>query len=136
MAWAVPELGSVRPARCSSSHPSRCPLLAALVLRSLRETSQRPSITIIRVYKSTRKYFSFVVKEMEVCKWRHLRQCIRPALEARACPQGASPSPRGRTGAPAARALGDALPRRLLVFRKFTAGSPVQPGLDPRTHIR
>lgn len=35
-----------------------------------------------------------------------------------------------------ARALGGALPRRLLVFRKFTAGSPAQPGLDPSTHIR
>lgn len=45
-------------------------------------------------------YIFVFVKEMKVCKWRHLRRCICPALEARACPQGASPSPRGRTGAP------------------------------------
>ncbi|KPI94170.1 Transcription factor collier [Papilio xuthus] len=31
-------------------------------------------------------------------KWRHLRQSRCPAHEARACPQGASHSPRGRTG--------------------------------------
>uniref|UniRef100_A0A2A4JG02 IPT/TIG domain-containing protein n=1 Tax=Heliothis virescens TaxID=7102 RepID=A0A2A4JG02_HELVI len=53
---------------------------------------------------------------MVVCKWRHLRGCIRPALEARACPQGASHSPRGRTGRREARALGAALPRRFDVF--------------------
>lgn len=35
-----------------------------------------------------------------------------------------------------ARALGGALPRRLLVFRKSTAGSPALPGLYPRTLIR
>lgn len=62
--------------------------------------------------------------------WRHLAQCSRPARETRACPRGTSHSPRGR-GHRNAEALGGALPRRLLVFRKSTAGSPVQPGLYP-----
>ncbi|CAH4037990.1 unnamed protein product [Pieris brassicae] len=44
----------------------------------------------------------------------------------------APPTVRGDgRGRSATRALGGALPRRLLVFRKFTTGSPVQPGLYP-----
>lgn len=45
---------------------------------------------------------------------------------------GAPPTVRGDgRGRRETRALHSAIPRRLLVFRKFTAGSPVQPGHDP-----
>lgn len=67
-----------------------------------------------------------------VYKWRHLCLCCYPAREARACPQGASHSPRGRTGV-RIRALRD-IPRRLLVLAESAAGSPAQPGHNPRTH--
>ncbi|KAF9420029.1 hypothetical protein HW555_003623 [Spodoptera exigua] len=75
---------------------------------------------------------------MKVCKWRHLRRCICPALEARACPQGASPSPRGRTGAPRSPGTRRRSPATLIRSDELNAaaggytGSPWPPlELDP-----
>lgn len=61
VAWAVPEQARlVRRDVCRLILPLS--LTRALVLRSLRETSHRPSITIIRVYKSTRVCWNFNTK--------------------------------------------------------------------------
>lgn len=76
---------------------------------------------------------------MAVGQWSSGATCgsrVVPLLRRGRVP-GAPPTVRGDgRGRREARALGGALPRRLLVLRKSTAGSPAQPGLDPSTHIR
>lgn len=147
-----PRTGPAGPERCCASHLSAIPYPHVRIAVSAGNLASRSHYHIIRPPRRTfitgsrlknkekilavfKRSFFLNLERFRICffiiMWRHLWQSRRPALEARACPQGASHGDgRGRAAALAA------LPRRLLVFRKSTAGSPAQPGPDPRTHIR
>lgn len=74
---------------------------------------------------------------MEVCKSGATCAGVAIPLLSRGRVPRAPPTVRGDgRGRCEAWALGGSLPRRLLVFRKSTAGSPAQPGHDPSTYIR